>query len=113
MSEFALQCFAASLLRYSAARGVIWYAVPNGEARSATTGARLKKSGVRPGVADIALVLPPGQAAFMELKWKAGKLSPAQKKFQADCETSGALHAVARTSDEVRAVLAGWGALRP
>jgi hypothetical protein len=111
MSESLLQEAVVALLRFNAAPDVIWYAVPNGEYRSKRTGARLKKQGVVAGVADLAIVAPDGQAAFLELKTPSGRLSPQQKAFRSLCEANGAPYAVATTLDEARHVLAGWGAL--
>jgi len=40
------------------------------------TGAILSGMGVKPGVADLALVLPGGRPGFLELKSRKGRLSP-------------------------------------
>lgn len=112
MTELALQKFAASLLRLNAAQDVIWFHPPNGEARSARTGARLKAMGVLAGVADLAVVLPGGLVRFLELKTPKGRLSPPQKAFRERCEASSVLYETATTPEEVEAVLRGWGALR-
>jgi hypothetical protein len=110
--EYHLQYFVTQLLKFNAAKGVIFYAVPNGEYRSKRTLAKLKGMGVRAGVADIALVLPGGKAAFLELKSLRGYPSPAQRVFRADVEATGALYAIARTREEATLILAEWGALR-
>jgi hypothetical protein len=110
--EDDLQRYTVQLLKLNGVRGLVWFAVPNGEARSKVTGARLKALGVRPGVADFALTLPGGRSAYLELKTPAGRPSPEQKVFRADAETAGALYAIARTPEEVQATLAAWGALR-
>lgn len=56
---------------------------PNGGARSATTGARLKRMGVRRGVPDV--VLPVSNAAYVglagELKAAKGRLTPEQSEW--------------------------------
>jgi len=113
MSEFDLQRFTVQLLTLNGRSDCVWYAVPNGEYRSKRTGARLKAMGVRPGVADIAIILPGGKSAFMELKSPTGRLSPDQRVFRADAETAGALYAVASTPEQAQDILASWGALRP
>jgi hypothetical protein len=110
--EYRLQYFVTQLLKFNAAKGVIFYAVPNGEYRSKRTLAKLKGMGVRAGVADIAFVLPGGRAAFLELKSPRGYPSAEQKIFRADVEATGALYAIARTQKEVEDILASWGALR-
>ena len=111
MSELDLQKFTASLLRFNAARGVIWFHPANGESRSARTGAKLKAMGVRKGVADMVIVLPGGHVCFLELKTPKGSTKPEQRAFRDDCERIGAPYAIARTSAEVEHVLRGWGAI--
>lgn len=110
--EEDLQRYVVQLLKLCADRRLVWFAVPNGEARSKRTGAKLKAMGVRPGVADFAFTLPGGRSAYLELKTLAGRPSPEQRVFRADAEVAGALYAIARTPEEVEATLAGWGALR-
>lgn len=112
MTEFNLQVFTTQYLKLNAGADVVWYAVPNGESRSARTGAKLKRMGVRAGVFDFALVLPGGQAAFLELKTSKGRLSSAQKVFQGNAQRAGALTAVCANADAVMAVLKGWGAIK-
>lgn len=46
------------------------FAVPNGGARDARVGARLKMTGVKPGVPDIFLPLPKGRHAGMFIEMK-------------------------------------------
>lgn len=111
MTELNLQKFTVALLRLNAADRVIWFAVPNGESRSARTGAKLKAMGVRPGVADIVIVLPGGMVAFLELKAAAGRLSDRQKVFRTFCELNGAPYEVASTPAEVERILKEWGAI--
>lgn len=111
MSELDLQIFTAQLLKLSAADKVIWFAVPNGEYRSKRTGAKLKRMGVRAGVADFALTLPGGQSAYLELKSQKGRLSPSQKDFKRDCEAAGAYFAVADSPEQVEGVLRAWRAI--
>lgn len=55
--------------------------IPNGGARSARTGARLKAQGVKPGVPDICLPVARGgkHGLYIELKRRdGGRVSPAQ-----------------------------------
>lgn len=110
--EEDLQRYTVQLLKLCAVRSLVWFAVPNGEARSKVTGARLKGLGVRPGVADFAMTLPGGKSAYLELKTPTGRPSPEQRVFRADAEAAGALYAIARTPEEVESTLAAWGALR-
>lgn len=110
--EFDLHLFAVQLLQFSAAPGVVWFHCPNGESRSPRTGARLKRMGVRRGVADICLVLPGGVAAFLELKSVNGRLSADQRRFREDVEATGGKYIVANSSDAVADALHNWRAVR-
>lgn len=112
-SETLVHEAVVTLLRFTAHPATIWYHAANGEARSPRTGAKLKRMGVRRGVADICLVLPDGRAGFLEIKTDSGRLSPDQKAFRDDCERSGARYAVVRSVDEAEQILRSWGALRP
>lgn len=112
MKEFDLQKFVVALLRFSGVPALLWYAVPNGEARSKRTGAKLKAMGVKAGVADFAITLPGGRQHFLELKTAASALSASQRAFRALCEANGTPYAVARSSGEAETILASWGALR-
>jgi hypothetical protein len=68
--------------------------------------------GVFPGVADLVLVLPDRTVAFMEVKNSDGRLSDAQKAFQARCAVLGLKYRVVRSISEAEEVLKSWGALR-
>ncbi len=107
-TEATLQRAIVELLRKAAHGDVLWFHVPNGEHRNAVTGARLKSLGVRPGVADLAFVLPGGRAAFLELKRDNGRQSQSQRIFESDCERSGAYYEVARNIDEAIGILRAW-----
>jgi hypothetical protein len=91
---------------------VPWRHVPNGEARSPRTGAKLKRMGVQAGVADFHLTLPGGITGWLEVKASNGRQSSDQKAFQAAEEAAGARYAIVRSIDEARTVLASWGALK-
>ena len=112
MSELALQKSVVGLLQLFALPGVIWFAVPNGEARSARTGAKLKAMGVRAGVADLCVVPTGGWTCFLELKTPKGQLSAAQREFRDLCERNlGAAYVVATTPEDAAEALMSWGAL--
>lgn len=110
--EEAIHVGVVDLLRYAAKPGVIYYHPPNGEHRNPITGAKLKRMGVRPGVPDLAFVLPGGKAAFMEIKAKRGRQSDTQREFEALASVSGAPYVVVRSIDQAREVLQEWGAIR-
>lgn len=103
--ELGLHKFTAQYLRLAALPDVLWFHVPNGEARSAATGAKLKAMGVMPGVSDF-IVMAIGQVLFLELKGSKGRLSDSQKAFRERALAAGAIYAVADTPDAVRTILA-------
>lgn len=59
------------------------HAVPNGGARDAVTGARMKSEGTRKGIWDISWPFPRGSYKGMYLEFKHGrnKLTPEQQAF--------------------------------
>ena len=67
-------------LRYREPKYLI-YAIPNGGNRNLREAARLKKTGVRNGVADLQ-VLAKNKTFYIEMKTETGKQSPEQKEFE-------------------------------
>ena len=79
------------------------FAVPNGGARNAITGARLKDEGVTAGVADLILLVPRIinyeliiHGLAIEMKTTTGRQSPEQRAWQAAIEAQGYKYAIAR-----------------
>lgn len=72
-------------------RAALAFHVPNGGARDARTGARLKAQGVKPGVPDIILPCPAlGHTGLaVELKRKGGSLERAQERWLDALEGQG------------------------
>jgi hypothetical protein len=63
------------------------FAIPNGEARSKATGARLKLEGVSPGVPDLFI---PAWGVWIEMKRaKGGTVSAVQKDWHAYLRSIG------------------------
>lgn len=110
--EFRTACAFAATLRQWAQDDWMWLHVPNGEARSAATGARLKRMGVKPGVPDYLFISPAGQAYFLELKRGNGALSETQIEFRDWCQAHGVPWHCARSYDEAVAAVTAWGVLR-
>lgn len=103
--EHALQAMCVKWFRY-AHPGVMLFAVPNGGARSAVTGAVLKAEGALPGVADLVLCAPSvnadGQTVhglFIEMKTETGVWRQNQKDFAAAVRAAGYRYEVVRTFD--------------
>lgn len=115
LTETQIHIAVADLLTAFAVPNLIWYHVPNGEHRHISVAVKLKKMGVKAGVADFALVLPSGLgAAFLELKkpGTGGRASRAQKDFRAECEAARVPYYIARDFYEARAWLIAMGAIK-
>lgn len=107
MTEDALQRSVAAFLKI-AAPNLLWFHPANGGFRNLREAGKLKAMGVRAGVADLAITLPDGRSAFIELKVGAGRLSPAQAEFRDTCERLSIPHDVCRSVSDVEACLRGW-----
>lgn len=101
--EHRLQCACVRwfALQYPHLRGLL-FAVPNGGARDAVTGARLKAEGVVPGVADLILLHPNATycALAIEMKTDKGRQSQSQKDWQLRLEGNGGKYVVCRSLDQ-------------
>lgn len=64
--------------------------------------------GVHPGFADL-IVLTGGHTVFLEVKSKAGRLSPAQKAFRDAVQAQGFGWALVRSTDDALVALAALG----
>lgn len=123
--EHKIQCAIAEFLDL-ALRGVpaVWFAVPNGGARPtketrnasgetvrfSPEAARLKKEGVKPGVADI-IVYFSGLMIGLETKTtaKTSRLSKDQKDFRDQLEAVGGKFFVVRSIDDAAEALVKCG----
>lgn len=113
--EAELQRALCKLLDHAAAPGVVWFAVPNGGARSPTEAAIMAGLGVKPGILDLAFIIPPnGSAALLELKAKPKRIKPGseQDKVRAAIIRAGGRAAEANTIEEAVAILTSWQAMR-
>lgn len=97
--------FAATRLFRERLKKTIWFAVPNGEFRNIVTARKLRKMGVRPGVADYIMLHASGgyQIAYaLELKReKGGRLSDDQKGFRDAWQAMGGHYEIAKTIGEI------------
>lgn len=111
ISESSIQKMLTALLRSTARRGVVWFAIPNELPKIEGRLNHFLACGMKPGVADMAIVID-GKLHCLELKAKKGVHREAQKTFQLECELNGIPYALARSFDEAKAVLEIWGALK-
>src|SRR5438309_2328709 len=107
VSEHDLQAGIVQAIRLKYRR-VLVYAVPNGGSRGPVEGGRLKAEGVTAGIPDLALVLPDGRAAFLEVKTPDGQLRPEQRRFGEWAHLRGIPWAVVRNLDQALGALATW-----
>lgn len=92
--------------------GWVCFHIPNGELRSAKTGALLKDMGERPGVLDLEFISPVGKVYFLELKRGRARLTEAQEAFVKEMEACGIECAVAGSLKAAIDQLKAWGACR-
>ena len=83
------------------------FAVPNGGARSAATGAMLKREGVRKGVTDLMLLAPnkTHHALLIEMKAGSNKPSKEQREFLGHALTEGYQCAVCNDWQEATKII--------
>lgn len=98
-AEFRLACVVHDTLRLRGKEGLHFFAVPNGEARSPKTGARLKRQGVRAGEPDYVLLWK-GRAIGLELKAEGGRQSPEQRQVEQEWQAAGGLYRCVKGYDE-------------
>lgn len=111
-AEFRLSCVVNDTLRLRGKEGLHFFAVPNGEARSAKTGARLKRMGVKAGEPDYVLIWK-GRAIGLELKERGGRQSPEQRAIEQEWTLAGGMYRCVKGYDEAMAFLDMLEVLEP
>lgn len=83
------------------------HAIPNGGARNAVTGARMKEEGVRKGIWDLFFPFASNgySGLYIEFKYGKNKLSPEQVAFGEFVQKQGYKTGVAYTADEAIEIL--------
>lgn len=95
------------------APNVVLAAIPNGGARDAVTGARLKREGVVRGMPDLLLACPRcgRHALFVEMKTSRGRVSESQRNLFPLLEAQGygvaVCHGWQEAREAIEAYLAG------
>ena len=79
--------------------------------RSARDGARLKRLGLKAGMADVGIIHK-GRFMLLEVKASGGRLSAVQIETARECMDAGAVYVCAYGLDHCLAVLEAWGVLR-
>ncbi len=100
-NEHALQVACVRWIRARYPRLII-FAIPNGGARDAVTGARLKAEGATAGVPYLCVPLPRGgfSALYIEMKDGDTRVSAAQKEIIETLEKCGNKCVVCRSFDD-------------
>ena len=83
------------------------FAVPNGGLRDVRVAAKMTKEGVRPGVADLCVLLPKGKTLWVEVKRPMGKQTQHQKDFEKKCKDLGHAYVVVHSLEDFIQVLRG------
>ena len=105
----------ASIVEYLKLNGhpkLLFFHSPQGALERVSQRVQFAKLGTLPGLADLVLVLPGGQAAFLEVKGAIGFMSEGQQAFQARCALLGLRYRMVRTLADAIEVFREWGALR-
>ena len=111
--EHKLQVMVIELLEIMGKKGAFYcFSIPNAGIRTLRMGARMKREGLRSGLADLGVMLPGGRMAWMEMKTKTGRQSIEQKNFQQICLALGHQYAIARSFEEAEKILKLWGVLK-
>jgi hypothetical protein len=110
--EAQLQKRIVQWLRMTAMPGVLFFSVPNEGRRSVVLGTHFKAMGLRPGVADLVIIVK-GRASFLELKHGSNIITSEQSSFGHEAIFASCNYEVAYTLDEALAHLRAWGAIRP
>lgn len=107
MTEYQIHTAIVAYLRRVLPNALIHHS-PNEGNRGGTAGVvdggRRKRMGVLPGFPDLVLIVDK-RHYYIEVKAPGGKLSPSQRRFRDHVE----FYQVARSIDDVRQILAGWG----
>lgn len=104
MTEEQLQASVAQYLDLALPAGSVWFHVPNGGSRNKIEAAKLKRHGVKAGVADCIIIMD-GQVIAIELKTAKGRLSAGQKIWRDAFQQAGGHWHLARSLDDVQKIL--------
>ena len=108
-SEHQLQAAVAEFLGFALPpHEAVFCSIPNGGKRAKATAGKLKAEGLQAGAPDL-LILWRGRAIGLELKTGKGRLSAPQMAFSMRWTTAGGVYAVARSLEEVAALLDAAG----
>lgn len=89
---------------------ILLFAVPNGGLRNKREGKKLKKEGVRRGVADLFLSIPCKglHGLYLEAKTTTGRQSKEQKTFESKVNSMGYGYMIFRSFDEFMEIVENY-----
>jgi hypothetical protein len=110
ISEITIHYGVAALLNLTLPSRILWTHFPAGEVRSARTGAKLRRMGLKPGWPDFILLdTETGYMYCLEVKTRVGALSAPQKAWKAQFDRSPtSRYAVVRSTEEAKQVIDEW-----
>lgn len=108
--EASLQKTVVAHLLLNGAPGMMFHSIPNEAKRSPALGAEMKRMGMKPGAADLFLLIR-GKACYLELKRKGEKPRKEQIDFGLEAVDCGGDWAFADSIDDALAILTRWGAI--
>lgn len=113
--EHQIQCALMQWWRQASPKEIrpLLFAIPNGGARHAATGAMLKREGVRAGIPDLFLAIGRGgyHGLFLELKTEKGRLSTQQRAMLCHLTAAGYFCVTAYGLDHAIDAIKGYLAL--
>ncbi len=86
-----------------------FFHVPNGGKRGKIEAAIFKALGVKPGVADLVVLIPRGRCCFVELKAEGGRLNGAQEAFARRVADMGFEYVIVYSLTDMIKTLQLWG----
>jgi hypothetical protein len=99
-------------LQARAAKGVFWYAIPNGGARSKVEAKIMQGTGTRAGVPDLGFVFE-GKPYFLEVKAdETSRATEHQLKAISDINEAGGFACIGYGLDRCLRILEEWGLLK-
>lgn len=83
----------------------LFFAVPNGGARSKSEAAIMKAEGITAGVSDLILNIPASSFSQLAIEMKAqgGRQSPEQKRYQLYAQAAGVKYIICKSYEEFQA----------
>lgn len=108
--EASLQKCIVQMLKLFGSDNMLFFSIPNERKAAARTIYELKLMGMRPGAADLCLIIG-GKASFIECKSKKGTQTLEQIQFQEDCNSKGIPYRIIRSPEEAADALLMWRAI--